>query len=36
MKMNQQSMEGKLKGCAGHSCKFTCCDDDQVEEWVNE
>ena len=32
----EQFVEGKLKGCNGHSCKDTCCDDDEVEEWVNE
>jgi len=32
----EQYMEGKIKGCKGCDCKVMCCDDDQVEEWVNE
>ncbi len=25
-----------MKGCRKNSCRDTCCDDDRVEEWVNE
>lgn len=32
----KQIKEGKLKGCLGMKCKCTCCDDDEVEEWINE
>lgn len=32
----KQYIEGKLKGCKKDGCEDTCCDDDQVEEWVNE
>jgi hypothetical protein len=32
----KQFVEGALKHCQRSSCKNTCCDDDQVEEWVNE
>ena len=32
----KQYVEGELKGCKKHECPQTCCDDDQVEEWVNE
>jgi len=28
--------EGTLEGCLGASCPTPCCDDDRVEEWVNE
>ncbi len=31
-----QYIEGQLKGCSRDSCKETCCDDDEVQEWVNE
>ncbi len=34
--MSEQYVEGKLEGCKKDSCEDTCCDDDQVEEWVNE
>lgn len=32
----RQLKEGKLKGCRGYRCNCTCCDDDVVEEWINE
>ena len=31
-----QYVEGRLEGCKKDSCEDTCCDDDEVEEWVNE
>jgi len=34
--MPEQYVEGKLEGCKKELCEITCCDDDQVEEWVNE
>ena len=34
--MTDQYIEGQLEGCRKDSCKETCCDDDEVEEWVNE
>lgn len=34
--MKNQYIEGQLEGCKRDSCKDTCCDDDNVEEWVNE
>lgn len=36
MTVHKQFMEGKIEGCQGHRCQDTCCDDDKVEEWVNE
>ncbi len=32
----KQFFEGKIKGCKGIKCGCSCCDDDMVEEWVNE
>jgi len=32
----EQYVEGKIEGCKKHHCEETCCDDDRVEEWVNE
>jgi len=34
--ISEQFVEGKLRGCKKDFCEDTCCDDDQVEEWVNE
>lgn len=34
--MKEQFMEGKLEGCKKEKCGCTCCDEDQVEEWVFE
>ena len=25
-----------MEGCKKYACRHSCCDDDQVEEWVNE
>ncbi|MFA6419340.1 MAG: hypothetical protein WCW13_00920 [archaeon] len=33
---NDQFVEGLLEGCKKANCECTCCDGDQVEEWVNE
>ncbi|MFA6322275.1 MAG: hypothetical protein WCX71_02245 [Candidatus Buchananbacteria bacterium] len=33
---SKQFIEGQLAGCKHDSCEDTCCDDDRVEEWVNE
>jgi len=33
---SKQFIEGQLNGCKQNFCEDTCCDDDQVEEWVNE
>lgn len=33
---SKQFIEGQLRGCKQNFCEDTCCDDDQVEEWVNE
>ena len=33
---DEQYMEGKLAGCQEATCDCSCCDDDQVEEWVND
>ncbi|MFA5048091.1 MAG: hypothetical protein WC516_03645 [Patescibacteria group bacterium] len=32
----KQFIEGQLNGCKQNFCEDTCCDDDRVEEWVNE
>lgn len=32
----KQCVEGALKQCRKSYCKKSCCDDDQVEEWINE
>jgi hypothetical protein len=32
----EQRIEGRLEGCQRNACRSTCCDDDRVEEWVNE
>ena len=32
----KQFFEGKLAGCRREKCGCTCCDDEEVEEWVNE
>jgi len=32
----QQFVEGLLVGCKKSNCECTCCDDGQVQEWVNE
>jgi len=34
--MTEQYVEGMLEGCKKDSCEDTCCDDDEVEEWINE
>lgn len=33
---DEQFIEGKIEGCSGHLCHVACCDDNRVEEWVNE
>lgn len=33
---NEQYMEGKLTGCKEADCECTCCDDDEVQEWIDE
>lgn len=32
----KQYIEGRIEGCKKNYCENTCCDDNQVEEWVNE
>jgi hypothetical protein len=32
----EQFFEGGLAGCERYKCGCSCCDDNQVEEWVNE
>jgi hypothetical protein len=32
----EQFIEGLIENCAKYDCAKSCCDDDQVEEWVNE
>jgi hypothetical protein len=32
--VKEQYIEGKIDGCS--NCWTTCCDDNQVEEWINE
>ena len=32
----KQFVEGKIENCEGDLCEGPCCDDDRVEEWVNE
>lgn len=34
--MKKQFVEGRLEGCKKCSCPVACCDDNRVEEWVNE
>jgi len=34
--LRKQFFEGELEGCRKVECPQTCCDDDEVEEWVNE
>lgn len=34
--LKEQYTEGKLEGCKKELCACTCCDDDKVEEWVDE
>jgi Fe-S-cluster containining protein len=34
--MTEQYVEGQMKSCKKYACQNSCCDDDQVEEWVNE
>lgn len=34
--MEKQYKECQLEKCAQAECECSCCDDDQVEEWVNE
>jgi hypothetical protein len=34
--MQKQYKEGIIKNCSKEKCKCSCCDDDQVQEWVNE
>jgi Fe-S-cluster containining protein len=36
IKKKAQYIEGLISGCERNDCQDTCCDDDQVEEWVNE
>lgn len=33
---NSQYFEGKLRWCNREQCWCSCCDDDQVEEWISE
>jgi len=32
----KQVKEGKLKGCRGYRCNCGCCNDQEVDEWINE
>jgi hypothetical protein len=34
--MKKQKFEGKIKNCDRNLCKFPCCDDGEVVEWINE
>lgn len=34
--IKRQFIEGKLRGCKKSACKQHCCDDDEVQEWVDE
>lgn len=35
-KEKKQYVEGLIKNCQREKCGCTCCDDDQVEEWIEE
>ena len=32
----KQYVEGEIKGCKKEKCECSCCDDDEVVEWVDE
>ncbi|MDD5193803.1 MAG: hypothetical protein PHF67_04440 [Candidatus Nanoarchaeia archaeon] len=32
----EQFIEGKIPACYGSLCPVACCDDNRVEEWINE
>jgi hypothetical protein len=34
--MKKQNFEGKLRNCKRDKCTCSCCDDDEVQEWVIE
>lgn len=36
MKKSSQTFEGKLKICPKEKCNCSCCNDDEVQEWVIE
>jgi len=34
--MKKQKIERHLAQCRGSECEKTCCDDDEVQEWMPE
>jgi len=34
--MKKQKIEGQIATCKGSACSKTCCDDDEVQDWMHE